>query len=111
MPKEMEGFKSFSLMINCDLSAQWKVLCKGGAAKVHTLPCTGCATKSNNLATPNPTACIRWCHENSADPDWMCFHKPMASPERVKSMRAEVKELVATLERGLEDIQNESKKE
>ena len=109
MPLEMDGFKPFCSMTNCDLSAQWKGLRKGGAAKVHTLPCTGCATESNSLATPNSTPCIRWCHENSADPTWMCFHKPMATPERVESMRAEVKELVATLEGALEDIQNESK--
>ena len=109
MPKEMEAFKPFSCMTNCDLSAQWKGLGKGGAAKVHTLPCTGCATESNALATPNAIPCIRWCHDHSCDnPDWMCFHKPMATPERVASMKVEVKELLATLEGALEEIQAES---
>ena len=41
LPIELIGFRAFSCMTNCDLSAQWKGLCKGGAAKVHTLPCTG----------------------------------------------------------------------
>jgi hypothetical protein len=109
MPREMEGFKAFSCMTNCDLSAQWKGLCKGGAAKVHTLPCTGCATESNNLATPNDVECIRWCYEHSDDPDWMCFHKPMATPERVASMEVEVEELLSTLECALEEVQAESK--
>lgn len=109
MPGAMEGFKAFRSMTNCDLSAQWKGLCKGGAAKVHTLPCTCCATESNSLSTPNSTKCNRWCHEKSDDADWMCFHKPMGTPERVESMRAEVNELVGRLEGALEDIMNESK--
>ena len=82
LPIELTGFRAFSCMTNCDLSAQWKGLCKGGAAKVHTLPCTGCATESDSLATPNARPCTRWCTEHSAaDPKWMCYHKPMASPE------------------------------
>jgi len=32
MPTKMEGFIPFSCMTNCDLSAQWKGLCKGFAA-------------------------------------------------------------------------------
>ena len=108
MPKEMEGFRPFSCMTNCDLSAQWKGLCKGGAAKMHTLPCTGCATESNSLATPNAFPCIRWCHHHSNNPDWVCFHKPMATPERVASTQMEVKELLTTLEGPLDEIQAES---
>jgi hypothetical protein len=110
LPNELDGFKPFSCMTNCDLSAQWKGLCKGGAAKVHTLPCTCCATESDELAKPNARACVRWCHEHSAhDPDWMCFHKAMATQERVESLHAEVEELVSTLKCTLEEIQAESK--
>ena len=105
LPAAMEGFVPFSCMTNCDLSAQWKGLCKGGAAKVHTLPCTGCATESDALATPNATPCHRWCVDHSAaDPDWRCFHKEMATPERMRSMKGEVEELVLTFERALVDI-------
>ncbi|KAI2497531.1 hypothetical protein MHU86_16985 [Fragilaria crotonensis] len=74
LPTEMTGFIPFTCMTNCDLSAQWKGLCKGGAAKVHTLPCPGCATESDYLATPNASPCTRWCMDHSTDPDWMCFH-------------------------------------
>ena len=110
MPVELEGFLPFSCMTNCDLSAQWKGLRKGGAAKVHTLPCTGCATESDLLATPNARPCARWCTEHSAaDPEWMCYHKPMASPERVATMQAEVALLVSTLERALVEIDEESR--
>ena len=109
IPNLLHGFKSFNCMTNCDLSAQWKGLCKGGAAKVHTLPCTCCATESNQLAEPNLWACTRWCHEHSLNPDWMCFHKPTATPELVESMCAEVQELVLMLKCTLEDIQENSK--
>ncbi len=102
LPTAMEGFVPFLCMTNCDLSAQWKGLCKGGAAKVHTLPCTGCATESDALATPNVTPCHRWCVDHSAaDPDWLCFHKAMATPERMSSMKGEVEELVSTYEKTL----------
>jgi hypothetical protein len=81
MAKEMEDFKPFCCVTNCDLSAQWKGLRKGGATKVHTLPCTCCATESDKLATPNDTTCVRWCNTHSSDLEWMCFHKPTATPE------------------------------
>lgn len=110
IPVTMAGFLPFSVMTNCDLSAQWKGLCKGGAAKVHTLPCTGCATVSDALATPNATPCNRWCRDHSAlDPEWMCFHKEMATPERIDTIKGEVEELVSTLERALVEILAESR--
>lgn len=110
IPVAMEGYHPFSVMTNCDLSAQWKGLCKGGAAKVHTLPCTGCATESEALATPNSRPCNRWCMDHSAsDPHWMCFHKDMASPERINTIKGEVEELISTLERALVEILAESK--
>jgi hypothetical protein len=110
LPTEMTGFIPFSCMTNCDLSAQWKGLCKkGGAAKVHTLPCLGCATDSDYLATPNARPCTRWCMDHSTDPDWMCFLEQMATPERVETMQAEVTELVSTLEMALGEILGESR--
>ena len=74
LPPELWGFLAFLIMTNCDLSVQWKGMCKGGATKVHTLPCTGCATESDALATPNArTPFARWCTGlSTADPDWMC---------------------------------------
>lgn len=108
LPLEFTDFVPFRCMTNCDLSAQWKGLCKGGAAKVHTLPCTGCATDSDSLATPNVSLCTRWCYERSLDTEWMCFHKPMATPERVNTMKMEVAELILTLHGDLEQIKAES---
>jgi hypothetical protein len=97
IPELLQDFKPFNCMTNCDLSAQWKGLCKGGAAKVHTLPCTCCATESDELAKPNLRACTRWCHEHSLNPDWMCFHKSTATPELIESMHTDMEELISTL--------------
>ena len=109
MPAELIDFMPFRCMTNCDLSAQWKGLCKGGAAKVHTLPCTGCATESDGLATPNTRSCVRWCYEHSlVDPEWMCYHKEMATPEHVDTMKTEVAELLSVLGSALEEIRGES---
>ena len=100
LPPELRGFLAFLIMTNCDLSAQWKGMCKGGATKVHTLPCTGCATESDALVAQDGVL----AGHSTADPDWMCFHKPMATPERVETMKAEVTELLATLETALVEI-------
>ena len=110
MPVELIDFMPFQCNTNCDLSAQWKGLCKGGAAKVHMLPCTGCATESDGLATPNARLCNRWCYEHSlVDPEWMCFHKEMATPEHVDTMKTEVAELLSVLGSALEEILVDSK--
>jgi hypothetical protein len=109
LPTKMAGFVPFSCMTNCNVSAQWKGLCKGSAAKVHTLPCPGCATESDYLATPNASPCTRWCIDHLTNPDWMCFYKQMATPERVETMQAEVTELVPSLERSLVEILAESR--
>jgi hypothetical protein len=47
--------------------------------------------------------------DHSTDPDWMCFHKQMATPDRVETMRALVTELVSTLEMALGEILGESR--
>ena len=108
IPPELEGFKPFRCMTNCDLSAQWKGLCKGGAAKVHTLPCSGCATESNCLATPNACLCTRRCSLVD-NPEWLWFHKDMATPEQVSLIKSEVAELLSVLRSALDNIKTESK--
>jgi hypothetical protein len=104
LPKEMAGFMPFTFLTNCDLRAQWKGLCKGGAAKVHTIPCTGCATESDSLAKPNARLSTRWCNERTQDLEWMCYYKPMATPEHVNTVQTEVAELISILHGDLEKI-------
>ena len=105
LPLEMADFEPFETMTNCDLAACWKGMLKGGATRVFTLPCTGCATESDNLATPNACLCARWCYSQIVnDSEWKCYHKPMATPEHVSSMKTEVAELISTLHGALDEI-------
>ena len=79
--------------------------CKGGAAKVNTLPCTRCATESDALATPNGCLCGWWCYGHSlVNPEWKCYHKETATLEFVTSMKVEVAELLSVLGNALEEI-------
>lgn len=46
-------YQPLNVCINCDLSAAWKGLMKGGAAKIKFLPCHCCDTTSDELQKPN----------------------------------------------------------
>jgi hypothetical protein len=110
MPDELADYEPFECVCNCDLAAAWKLLGKGGAVKVHTLPCTGCATTSDELVTPNARLCGRWCYEHSlVDPEWLCYHKEMATPEHVATMKAEVSELLSAMGDALDEVLAASK--
>ena len=50
---KMYGLMPMSCGANSDLSAGWKCLCKGGAAKVSNLPCHCCALHKDKRARPN----------------------------------------------------------
>jgi hypothetical protein len=93
-----EGFKPLVSPCDADKKMHWAGLGSGGAAKVHKLPCTCCAVKSDDLAIPNSTLCERWCQqwENEGKleefPNWRCCHKPMVTPERIAAIREQGKQ-------------------
>jgi hypothetical protein len=99
---------------NSDLSAGWKCLCKGGAAKVALLPCHGCALHKDNWARPNTEdhkllEC-NWCRElHSLNPEWKCYHHSMMTPDNLKNAEAELNHLMAGLSGSLERVDNESR--
>jgi hypothetical protein len=107
LPEELKDYKHFLTMVMCDLSAGWKGLGYGGAAKQFELSCTCCDCKSDFLAVPNSTKCSRWCHER--DGEWQCFHKHVATPEVLEKMECEAAELKAALEVELSTVEEESK--
>ena len=90
-----EGFKPPMSPCNADKKMHWAGLGSGGAAKVHKLPCSCCAIKSDDLAVPNSTLCERWCLQWRKEgklvdyPNWRCYHKPMVTPDRIAKMREE----------------------
>ncbi len=110
LPEELSCFKCFDTMVCCDLSAGWKGLGKGGAAKQYARSCTCCGILSDLLSTPNATPCSRWCQDRLAsDPNWQCYHKPIATPEQLAYMQTEVNELQAELEQDLEKVKEGTK--
>jgi hypothetical protein len=99
---------------NSDLSAGWKCLCRGGAAKVANLPCHCCALHEDKWAQPNPDQdklnCA-WCHEiNVGVPeDWKCYHHGMMTDESLAQGRLELDLLTGGLSGNLSLIDAETK--
>ena len=54
---EWLGFQPLKLGFNANMSAVWKLLGVGGAAKVHEYPCHCCTVRSADLTKPNSVHC------------------------------------------------------
>ena len=102
---EEQGYHPIRLAANMDMSAKWKCIGRGGAAKQVTHPCESCAITSADLAEPNTGPC-RWCrvlrHDNR--PHIKCFHKEMLTKERVEAIQLELPLLKEKLETALSDL-------
>jgi hypothetical protein len=107
------GLKPLTTAANCDLSAGWKCLCKGGAAKVANLPCHCCALYKLKWAIPNSDAKkidCNLCHElHSGIPDWQCYHHSMMTPESLEQAEVELSRLTTGLSGNLDRIDKHSK--
>jgi len=66
-------FDTTNLLVSTetDLSATWKGLGRGGAAKVNKCPCHCCSILSDNLVCPNDTLCQKWYSNNNT---CSCYH-------------------------------------
>jgi hypothetical protein len=102
--KKHYGLLPMTCGANSDLSAGWKCLCKGGAAKVSNLPCHCCALHKTKWAQGNSTEKMRdcaWCLEANdgvAPPnDWKCYHHRMMTDESLAQGRLELEQLTAAL--------------
>jgi hypothetical protein len=88
------GYKPFSVSVNSDMSATWKGLKTGGAAKVAKHPCHCCAVDSAVLEHPNNIPCKRWCDElHSDDPNFQCYHHEMLTESRMNDLKDDLAEL------------------
>jgi hypothetical protein len=105
-----EGFQPLRICINCDLSAAWKGLMSGGAAKKCLLPCHCCDVLSESLHKPNEKTCSRWCRElHHEDETWQCYHKDMLTEEKVQELNEELSSLHSTLLERMEAVERSSK--
>lgn len=96
--------------MNCDMSATWKCVGRGGAAKVKTLPCHCCAIQSSNLAVHNSIRCRRWGCADAA-PGVKCYHHRMLddkTKERMKDQLAVIEDAIVRLIPNLDELMQES---
>jgi hypothetical protein len=107
------GLKPLTTAANCDLSASWKCLCKGGAAKVSNLPCHCCALYKTKWATPASTGSkldCNWCHGLHLDNEnWKCYHHSMMTDDSLQQAQVELTRLTTGLSGDLERIDRHSK--
>jgi hypothetical protein len=107
----LQDLKPLTVSVNCDMSAQWKGLCKGGGKTKHReLPCHCCPRESHLWHVPNESHCGSWCQELYAEvPGWKCYHQDMMSENNVLGTQQAIDELTESLSGDLDKINNDSK--
>ena len=105
----MADLKPIMLCANCDMSATWKGLCTGEAAKQRKIPCHCCPLDGNLWHVHNANLCDKWCRQLYSDVEgWNCFHHEMLTESSIVSMKDEIDQLSATLNGELQHIEDES---
>jgi hypothetical protein len=94
---EANDINRIKLVINCDLSAIWKGIGRGGGAKVHKKPCHCCGINSNDLHRPKTSRCERYCSSADLPDEWRCYHHDIVTDETLLAMEEEVTELESAL--------------
>ena len=86
-----KDFKDLDIKTNTDMSATWKILGVGGAAKREKYPCHCCSIYSDDLSVPNREPCTKWCRELHSDNDtWQCYHHEMLTVDHVDTLKGEL---------------------
>jgi len=106
----VDEYKPLKLSTEIDMSAGWKGLGRGGAAKVHDYPCHCCGVRSKNLHHGAPSFCERWCSVLHAEKaGWICHHRPIVTDEVLDGMQEEAKQLCETLDDQVSSIMDRTK--
>ena len=84
------GIIPITLSTNCDMSCNWKLTGRGGAAY---LPCTKCSIQSGKLHTETQDkglchVCIELGHVNNLD--HICSHIPMCTEEHMEKLSKDI---------------------
>ena len=95
LPGEFD-IKQLVLVTNCDMSCDWKLMGRGGAAKQRRFPCSKCATESGKLhqRTNKEKKDCRFCVMlgKSTDPHFICRHVKMCTESHMAELKKEVKD-------------------
>ena len=92
------GTEVIVITTNCDMSLEWKLVARGGAARQVTYPCAKCAVRSGQLHIQSqPTHSCVWCQElgHLSRPNWVCRHHRICT----KNFIAEVRQQADSLEK------------
>ena len=99
-------YKPIQLSLPTDKSATWKIINKGGAAKVKIFFCHCCDTTSEKIHHPNNAKCSTCVSYNN---NWNCYHKSMITENYTDNLKDKVNALLHQLSDDLENVRKESK--
>ena len=89
------GVWPLQICTNCDMSCEWKLLGRGGAAQQATFPCSKCTVRSGELHLPTnkPSECSL-CKQlgHHLKENWTCYHHSMCTDEHLESLKEEVRQ-------------------
>jgi len=80
--------------LNSDMSATWKILQVGGAAKRDEQPCHCCPILSNDLSHANVQKCSRFCKNENG----ICYHQTFLSSDNIAELQTHYDLLKSTLD-------------
>jgi len=92
--KWMAGNEPINAPLNADMSATWKILQVGGAAKRDEQPCHCCPILSEDLSHANVKKCLRFC-KNESD---ICYHQTFLSSDNIAELQSHYDLLQSTLD-------------
>lgn len=98
------GCLPINITCDCDMSAVWKGLQRGGAAKVATFPCHCCGIKSVDLHHPMLGRNICNTCRTKNTPGWKCYHQPIVTDEVLAEKKVQIAGMKDALEAALEKV-------
>ena len=102
----IENWKPMNVTTEADLSATWKMLGRGGGAKVIEYPCHCCGCHSDDLHHQALTRCGRWCRDKPEG--WTCYHHQIVTERVLEEKKELVNELREALEAQLSNLHESS---
>ena len=103
------GIEMIVITTNCDMSCEWKLAGRGGAARQVTYPCTKCGVKSGSLHLQSqPTNLCVWCQQlgHTGREGWICRHHRICTEEVIAELKDDVDKFEAMLPEKTEAIED-----
>ena len=91
------GILQLTISTNCDMSCEWKLFGRGGAAQQVTYPCSKCVVRSGELhAETQPASECKICVKlgNDERKNWICRHHKICSKEHIQQVEEDITEFI-----------------